>query len=92
MLIQDSLLSYYGDKRLHIENRQFRDEFRRHVILHGTNVVFKVDPFIPDIDSGFDPENSLTVEDIEDMHKWGINLLRLGVTWESVERERGVYN
>lgn len=60
--------------------------------MHGTNVVFKVDPFIPDLDSEFDPENSLTEADIDDMHKWGINLVRLGVTWESVERERGVYD
>jgi aryl-phospho-beta-D-glucosidase BglC (GH1 family) len=47
---------------------------------------------LPDIDSEFDPENSFTEEDIEHLSKWGINLVRLGVTWESVERERGVYD
>lgn len=92
MLIQDSMPSYSGGKRLHIEDRKLRDEFGRHVILHGTNVVFKIDPFIPDLDSDFDPENSLTVEDIEDLQKWGVNMVRLGVTWESVERQMGVYD
>jgi hypothetical protein len=29
-------------------DRVIRDSFDRHVILHGVNVVYKVDPYLPD--------------------------------------------
>ena len=61
------------------------------MLFHGVNVVYKVDPFIPDTDK-FDSETSLSDEDIEDLQAWGINLVRLGVTWQSVERGEGVYD
>jgi len=35
---------------------------------------------------------SLTDEEIDMMSLWGINLVRLGVIWEAVEREPGVYD
>lgn len=34
----------------------------------------------------------MTDEDIDNLAKWGMNLVRLGVMWEAVEREPGVYN
>lgn len=40
----------------------------------------------------WDPENSLTDKDIDDLASWGFNLVRLGVMWESVESAPGVYN
>lgn len=60
-------------------------------MLHGVNVVYKVDPYIPS-DEGFDGEDSLNDEDIANLKKWGFNLVRLGVMWEAVEREPGVYD
>ena len=54
-------------RKLHIENSQFRDTHGRHVILHGTNVVYKIDPFLPDLVGEFDPERSLTDADLDDM-------------------------
>jgi endoglycosylceramidase len=34
----------------------------------------------------------LNDKDIEDLVKWGFNLVRLGVMWEAVERQPGVYD
>lgn len=60
-------------------------------MFHGVNVVFKVDPYIPS-DGEFDSQNSLNDEDIALLKKWGMNFVRLGVMWEAVEREPGVYD
>ena len=67
------------------------DASGRSVIFHGVNVVFKVDPYIPD-QGAFDPENSLNDKDIDDLVNWGFNLVRLGVMWESVERSPDTFN
>merc|ERR1719362_1435748 len=48
-------------------------------------------PYIPITDS-FDPQESLNDKDIADLVKWGQNFVRLGVMWEAVEREPGVYD
>lgn len=73
------------------ETRQFVDENGRSIIFHGVNVVYKVDPYIPS-EMGFDAELSLNDEDIENLAKWGMNFVRLGVMWEAVERTRGEYD
>jgi hypothetical protein len=35
---------------------------------------------------------SLTDSEIDDLVRWGFNLVRLGVMWEAVERVEGQYN
>ena len=35
---------------------------------------------------------SLNEKDIDDLLRWGFNIVRLGVIWEAVEVEPGVYN
>ena len=40
----------------------------------------------------FDAQDSLTTEDIENLKKWGMNFVRLGVMWEAVERQPGQYD
>lgn len=67
------------------------DSLGRSVIFHGVNVVYKIDPYIPDTDK-FDPQLSLNDKDIDDLVKWGFNFVRLGVMWEAVERQPGVYD
>lgn len=34
----------------------------------------------------------MTDKDIQNLKKWGFNHVRLGVMWEAVEREQGVYD
>ena len=72
-------------------NRVMRDAEGRHTIHHGVNVVFKVAPYIPDVDA-FDPDTSLTDKDMDDLKSWGVNMGRLGVIWEAVETAPGVYD
>lgn len=63
----------------------------RYKIWHGVNVVVKLYPFIPDTEI-FDPYTSFSNEDIVILKKLGINFVRLGITWESIEREEGQYD
>ena len=35
---------------------------------------------------------SLTDLDIQDLYNWGTNIVRLGVIWEAVEKQPGVYD
>ena len=50
-----------------------------------------MDPYIPS-EGVFDSQNSLNDEDIVMLKEWGMNFVRLGVMWEAVEREPGVYD
>ena len=81
-------------KRIDIDSsrRAFVDSSGRQVIFHGVNVVYKVDPYLPSTDGAFDAQNSLNDEDIANLKKWGMNFVRLGVTWEAVERSRNTYD
>lgn len=81
-----------GEITVNTTSRFMIDGARRTIIFHGVNVVYKVDPYIPTTNSTFDPQLSLNDEDIENMVKWGFNFVRLGVMWEAVERQRGVYD
>ncbi len=54
-------------------------------------MVYKVHPFIPDSEV-FSGSDSLTDADIDNLQKWGFNLVRLGVMWEAVEVSPGKYN
>jgi len=50
---------------------------------HGVNIVPKIAPYLPS-DKGFDPDTSLTDDDITNLVDWGFNFVRLGVMWEAV--------
>ena len=90
---QEALLKDTSNMRIDINtgNRSFIDQSGRQVLFHGVNVVYKVDPYIPG-DGDFDAQDSLNDHDIANLQRWGMNLVRLGVMWEGVERERGVYD
>ena len=77
--------------RINPETRFLVDSFGRTTLLHGVNAIYKVDPYIPS-DGEFDPQNSLNDEDIANLKRWGMNFVRLGVMWEGVERQPGVYD
>ena len=81
------IFSYYFD----INNTFVRLDDGRYAIFHGVNVVVKLPPFIPDTEK-FDPYISFTDKDIEILKRLGINLVRLGIIWESIEYSEGQYN
>lgn len=70
----------------------FEDEANRSVLFHGVNIVYKVPPYLPSLRGDFDPELSLNQFDIDNLRKWGMNFVRLGVMWEAVETKPGVYD
>lgn len=49
-------------------------------------------PYIPDVNGAFEPQESLNEFDMENLNKWGMNFVRLGIMWEAVEIADGVYN
>jgi endoglycosylceramidase len=78
--------------RVEIVGQQFvNTETNNTVVFHGVNVVVKVPPYIPS-QGQFDPIMSLTRAEMSMMRDWGINLVRLGVIWEAVEKAPGVYD
>jgi endoglycosylceramidase len=62
----------------------------REVVLHGTNVVYKVPPYHPNDAHGL--ESSFRAADARLMRRWGFNTVRLGVTWAGLAPERGEVN
>ena len=83
----NSYSCYYFDST----NTFIRLDDDRYAIFHGVNVVVKLPPFIPDTEK-FDPYFSFTDEDIQILKRLGINLVRLGIIWESIEYAPGQYN
>src|SRR5438067_5108298 len=64
--------------------RWITDAHGRVVILHGTNMVYKLAPYYPAA-AGFD------AKDAAFLHKNGFNAVRVGIIWRALEPEPGVY-
>ena len=69
--------------RVDPSTQHFIDEYGRVRIFHGVNVVYKVPPYLPNL-THFDPQNSLTDEDLNNLHQWGFNVIRLYTSWMGV--------
>ncbi|CAF1635656.1 unnamed protein product [Rotaria magnacalcarata] len=69
--------------RVDPNTQNFIDEYGRVRIFHGVNVVYKVPPFLPDL-TNFDPQNSLTNDDLNNLHQWGFNVIRFYTAWMGV--------
>ena len=54
-------------------------------------MVSKNFPYIP-VTESFNPWNSFSQEDIDNLKSWGQNIIRLGVMWSGLEPQNGVYN
>jgi aryl-phospho-beta-D-glucosidase BglC (GH1 family) len=70
----------------------FIDIKGRQVLLHGVNMIVLDDPYIPSLEGAFDPEWSVTEQDLKNLNDWGINFVRLGAPWEAVEKFTGLYD
>ncbi len=67
-----------------IQNGRFRDPQGRQVLLHGINLVNK------DPRTGYiGPEDQNTFASFQ---RWGFNCIRLGVIWDGLEPQPGIYN
>ena len=67
-----------------IRDHRFVDPQGRHVILHGINVVNKspAEGYVFDAGPGM----------FADLRDWGFNVIRLGVFWDGLEPEPGMYD
>ena len=64
---------------LTVKGGRFVDGHGRAVVLHGVNVVYKLAPYTPDF----------TRADARRLRGWGMNAIRLGVSWRALEPARG---
>lgn len=69
--------------RVDPNSQHFVDEYGRVRIFHGVNVVYKLPPFLPNL-THFDPQNSLTDDDLANLQKWGFNVIRFYTAWVGV--------
>ena len=67
-----------------VKGQKFIDPQGRQIILHGVNVVCK-DPKINYL-------GDETNDDFAKMRQWGFNCIRLGIIWDGLEPEPGVYD
>ena len=65
---------------LAVKGARLIDGQGRTVVLHGVNVVYKLAPYTPDF----------TRADARRLRGWGMNAIRLGVSWRALEPTRGV--
>lgn len=74
--------------RIDSNTGHYVDGFGRTRIFHGVNAVYKEAPWYPPSES-FDTDSSLDNETMDNLRKWGFNLVRLGVMWPGVEPQKG---
>ena len=71
-------------KSITVSKGKFVDNYGRHVILNGINVISKSK------DQGYlvDEDSTLYTK----LRDWGFNSVRFGIIWDGIEPEPGVYN
>lgn len=70
--------------KIRASGNRFLDEHGRHVLLHGINMVCK------DKSRGY--IGDWNDDDFLRLKRWGFNVIRLGVIWDAVEPEPGMYD
>ena len=91
ILLQNFIQILSQTIKINTETNQFIDNQGRELFFHGVNVVYKIPPWIPDVDK-FDPLTSFNEDDMQFLKDMGLNIIRLGVEWAGVEPTRGQYN
>ena len=71
---------------LRVKGGKLVDGKGRTVVLHGVNVAYKVAPYHP---NGTAERTSFDREDVARLRSWGMNSIRLGVTWKALEPAPG---
>ena len=71
---------------LKVKGGRLVDGHGRQVVLHGVNVAYKVAPYLP---NGSAERTSFDRADVARLRSWGMNTIRLGVTWKALEPAPG---
>lgn len=58
------------------KTQHYVDTLGRVRLFHGVNVVYKPFPYVPPITTGFDANNSFSEIDMDNLVKWGMNVVR----------------
>lgn len=74
------LLLFVHSIKVDTENTLFVDQYNRYTVYHGVNVIFKTDPFYPELEH-YSSNFSLTDGDLYNLRSWGFNMIRLHVAW-----------
>jgi len=75
-----------GAAPLKVKGGRLVDGKARTVVLHGVNVAYKVAPYHP---NGSAERTSFERRDVTRLRSWGMNSIRLGVTWKALEPAPG---
>lgn len=67
-----------------VDGTSFRDQHQRELILNGINLIIK--------DAGQRYLCGMEKEEFKQVHDWGFNVIRLGIIWDGLEPEPGVYD
>jgi len=67
-----------------VDGTVFRDALDRELILNGINLIVK--------DSSRGYTCAIPKSDFDRVREWGFNVIRLGIIWDGLEPEPGVYN
>jgi endoglycosylceramidase len=67
-----------------VDGTLFRDQHQRELILNGINLIIK--------DSNRGYVCGMEQEEFKQISDWGFNVIRLGIIWDGLEPEPGVYN
>ena len=71
------LLCCFGNIQVNPASQLFVDEFGRSLLFHGVNAVYKKQPYYPPNLQSFNSRDSLAPEDMQNLKKWGFNVVRL---------------
>jgi len=67
-----------------VDGTSFRDQHQRELILNGINLIIK------DASQGY--LCGMEKKEFKQISDWGFNVIRLGIIWDGLEPEPGVYN
>jgi len=84
VLLLFSCSSHPSSTFVTLDGTTFRDQHQRELILNGINLIIK------DANSGY--LCGMTEEEFKQISGWGFNVVRLGILWDGLEPEPGVYN
>lgn len=85
-------IAFASNYRVNPNTRFIIDQYNRSTLFHGVNAIYKLPPYYPPNLNSFDADLSLCETDFQNLQQWGLNFIRLYISWEGTEQVRGQYN